>query len=275
MTARRPFTPAEDQYILQHYATMLLKDMAQHLGRDWKVVQQRCQILAHKGLLDRRERAYQRPWTQDEIDYLSDNWGLLPDKAVARHLKRTVTACIIAAQRHAKVSRKMAFWTAHNVAELFGVDDHAVIRWIGAGVLQGRKSSVRCGDGHYAWQVDDQAIQAFIRQYPYHYDRSRLERGSFWRKLAEQAWRRDPYLTADEAAAELGVAVWTVHRHLRRGWLRGVKTWEAGRSGGWRIARSELQNFRLKKEPITVSAALQAWYDRGKAELPEKRRATR
>ena len=266
MTARRLFSQAEDAYILAHYSTTTLVEMAWHLGRRYQTVQQRVEILIQRGLLDRQQRYYSRPWTPEEDDWLSDHWGTMSDAVVARHLRRSIDACKVRTVRAVKVCRKMAFWTARNVADLFGVDSHLVIKWIRAGCLRGRRSSVRCGDGNIMWAIADEAIQEFIGCYPWHYDRTRIERGSWWRKLADGVWAKDPWLTTDEAAAALGVNPETVRRHIRRGWLRSERTWEAGRSGGFRVPRSALTSFRLHQVPRMVSPALQAWYER--AERP-------
>ncbi len=264
----RRFTLEEDQAIVAGYSAMPLQDIATQLGRRAGSVVARAQTLVDKGLLDPTLRYHPRMWTEEEDDWLSDNWGLHPDEYVARHLHRSVVACTIRAKRVAGVSRKMAFWTARNVAELFGVDEHAITdRWIESGALKAEKSHVRCGDGYRVWRIDEEAVQAFIRQYPYHYDRQRIEPNTVYRQLAERVWQTDPWLTVNEAAAELGVHPQTVWRHIRRGWLQGKKTWEAGKWGGWRMPKSQLSGFRLRNPPITPSPALLAYYQRSKREI--------
>lgn len=265
MKAPQRYRPEEDAAICAAYSSKTLAAIAADLGRDYRSVAWRVRWLVEQGRLDPADRRCNRTWTQDEIDWLSDNWGLLPDAKVAAHLGRTITACIIAAKRKAEVNRKMSFYTARNVADVFGVDVHLVAKWIAAGCLKARKSPVRCGDGHIMWRIDDEAITAFVRKYPYHYERRRMEVGSWWRNLADKVWQADPWLTIPQAAKTLGVNPETVRRHIRRGWLVGVKTWEAGKSGGYRIAQSQLAHFRYHHEPVPASPALQAWYDRERA----------
>ncbi len=139
----------------------------------------------------------------------------------------------------------MAFWTAQDVARLFRVDGHAVTRWIRQGLFPRRRAPFKIGL-HSPWLITYKGLEGFIRWHPQHYDWRRMEAGPE-RNLARQVWEDDPYLRPDEATTRLGVHLETIRRHLRRGWLLGVKTWEAGRHGGWRICSSDLAVFRPRR----------------------------
>ncbi len=247
---RRSFTPADDAFLIAGYRTRLIRDLAADLGRRPDTVQSRIDALIRQGRLDRTQRLHHRPWTPEDLDFLADHWGLRPDRWVAARLKRSVNACKIKATRELGIARKDNFWTARNVARLFGVDVHLVTRWIAAGMLAGRKSPVRCGNGQRMWRVDERGILAFIHRHTPHYDRRRIERETLFRLEAERVWQADPWLTADEAAAALGVQPETVRRHLRRGWLPGLKILEAGAHGGWRVRHADLAGFR-PRQPTT------------------------
>lgn len=239
---RRPFTPDEDAFLIAHYPTTTLKDMAVHLDRGWTRIQQRINILIRRGHLERRQRCYNPPWTQTEIEYLADHWGLKPDAEVARKLGRTVDACKVYATRRLRLARSDNFYTSRQVARIFGVNSHVVIRWIEAGVLAGKPSPVACGSRH-RWRIDDPALQRFVKRFPYHYDRTRIERNSYWRNLAERVRAADPWLTVPEAAAIVGIHPHTLVRYLREGRLEAVKTWGAGNHGAYRIRRSVAEAF--------------------------------
>lgn len=238
-----PLTAAEIEYLREHYPVLTLRAMARHLGRRWQTVQYYADRLIRQGVLTRRQRAWNPPWTAEEDEYLADHWGLLPDATVARKLGRTVAACKIRATRRHSLARSQQFYTARTVARLFGVDDHVVKRWIRAGVLKARPSHVRAGGGGVMWRIDDLDLQAFVKRYPYHYDRQRIERGTWWRNLADRVWAQDPYLTLPEAAAQLGIHRHTLTRWCWEGRIAAVKTWSAGKSGGWRLAQSTVSAF--------------------------------
>lgn len=244
----RPFTPAEDAYLCAEYSRRMIRDMAAQLGRNVQVVQQRIDRLIAEGRLNRADRCYHRPWTPAEDEYLADWWGMQPDTEVARHLRRSVDACKIRATRQHGLARKHQFWTARDVARLFGVDDHLVIRWIRDGYLAARKSSVGCSSGAM-WEIQPEAIERFIKTHPWRYDPRRMEWGDYHRNLAERIHAADPWLSVAEAARLLDVSTACLVRHLERGWLTGERRYGAGGQGEWRIRRSVLATFRLRHPP--------------------------
>lgn len=246
----RAFTPEEDRLIIREYARRPLTAIAADLGRHWHSVQQRVNILIRDGQLRREQRFYQPRWTPEEDELLAEYWGKMSDTAVARKLGRTVVACTIRAKRHLGLARKDQFYTVRAVACIFGVDDHLVVRWIRADILTGRRSTVGAGGNAKAWRIEDQDIERFMRRYPWRYNRRRIEVGTYWRNLADRIYLAEPWLTVPEAARELGVGVETVRRHLRRSWLTGERVPEAGKHGGWRIARSTLANFQAKRPSV-------------------------
>ena len=182
-------------------------------------------------------------WTPEDDEILAAWWGVWPDAAVAARLGRTVNACKIRATRRLGLARKDQFYTARQVAKILGVDDHRVSRWIAEGVLCGHQSVVSAGSTRM-WAIDEPALVAFLRAYPWRYDRTRIEPGSYWRRIADAAYDRDPLLSVPEAAARLGVCEETVRRHLRNGWLQGVRSPLNGNTGTWLVWQSALAEFR-------------------------------
>lgn len=239
-------TPTDrDQFVIDNYSRMLLRDIAREFGVTPCAVQQRAVRLIREGRLNPSERRYNPPWTEEDDEYLADHWGNISDKAVARHLGRTVNACKIRATRQLHLSRCMQFLTSRAVAEIFSIDSHAVIEWIEKGWLQASRGPFRIGR-HRVWRIQERDLERFIQRYPQHYDRTRIERGTYWRNLADKAWAKDPWLTAEEAAAWVGVCTDTILRHCNRGWLAGEKVAGPANQGCWRIRQSELANFRRR-----------------------------
>ncbi|MBU6429761.1 MAG: hypothetical protein KGR26_12170, partial [Cyanobacteria bacterium REEB65] len=120
-TPRRPFTAAEDAYLVSRYATESFGALAEMLDRSYGSVQQRVYHLIGQGRIDPHSRHYQPAWTEDEEERLADLWGKLSDKRIATLLGRTVCACRLKAKRLG-INRKMNLWTAREVGRLFGVD---------------------------------------------------------------------------------------------------------------------------------------------------------
>ncbi len=184
-------------------------------------------------------------WRAHEEDLLREKLGIWPLPRLCRALGRTETAIRIKAKR-LKLNQRDNYWTSRMIAAEFRVDSHKVVdQWIASGLLKARRAPVTYGP-YRPWSVDPAELERFIRQHPEHYDWRRMEPGPY-RNMARAAWERDPVLNATEAARELGVNRATVHRHLRKGWLQGVRVREAGKYGGWRIRRSALASFCPRK----------------------------
>lgn len=127
-------------------------------------------------------------WTDEERDYLSLNYGLKTDTAIAKHLGRTVGAIRQYANSNMKLCRTDQFMTASDVARIFGVWVAQPCDWIKAGKLKATKSKVvKSGGG--AWVITEQNLLQFMKDYPTLYDPTRIDRFdySFWRKEAEKA----------------------------------------------------------------------------------------
>lgn len=206
--------------------------------------------------LDPGQRRYHRFWSAQDDELLMEKLGLVSDKALARLLGRSTTAIQVRIKRKG-ITRKMAFWTALQVADLFGVDSHVVTdRWIRDGMLKAGRAPFKIGR-YRPYKVDETAIVAFIRRHPQHYDR-RLINDPYFRRLAESAWRVDPILHIAEAADIIGVHPATLTRHCARGWLPATRTRMrgAGRHGRWTLRRSDLlTHFRLRRYSTLVKRA--------------------
>jgi transposase len=241
------WTAAEDHYLRTHYSTHTIKEMGRELGRSEQQVRTRINRLIAEGALTRRQRAYRPPWTEEEEEeLLGQLWGMMPDRAVARRLGRTVKACERRAQRNG-LARRHQFYTARAVADLFGVEHHTVLAWLAVGWLRGRPSVVGAGPRR-AWRIDDADLEAFVKDCGWAYDRRRIEAGTYWRNLADRVWARDPWLPTPAVAAALGVSVWTVRDWLAAGRMAGKKRFSpTGGRPRWMVRRSEVARVAAER----------------------------
>lgn len=61
-------------------------------------------------------------WSEVDLQYLIDNYGLISDEAICRHLGRTrFSLRMIIKHRHLHINKKMAFYTAREAAKQTGI----------------------------------------------------------------------------------------------------------------------------------------------------------
>ena len=71
-------------------------------------------------------------WTEFEIEYLRDHWGVSTLKSISRELNRTKTGVFIKAKRERLGASTKAdeYMTAHQIAKLLRVEPKTVVKWI-------------------------------------------------------------------------------------------------------------------------------------------------
>ena len=60
-------------------------------------------------------------WAEYELEYLSDNYGILPAEEIARRLCRTINALKIISFRKLKINQRSNIYTARAVATELGI----------------------------------------------------------------------------------------------------------------------------------------------------------
>lgn len=157
------------------------------------------------------------------------------------------------------VSRALTSWTALQVADLFGVNSKWLPpRWIKPGYLHAeRRAAGNSADPDavsHVYRITDADLEAFIRNYPWHYDPRSMQRGHRLTALAEMVYRQDPWLYDAEAARAFGVTKESIRVYRREGWLpnaRRMRTHNGKPNGFWRIPASDLRalGLRLAQNP--------------------------
>lgn len=238
----RPFTTSETSYILDHYSTETLAAMAVRLGRRVSSIQGRINTLVRNRALSRSCRFYQRPWTENDEDYLRDTWGRLTDTEIAAHLRRSRVAIQLKAKRLG-ITRLMAIWSGHDAARLFGADTKTILRWRRKHWLKARRAVFNRGL-HRCWDFNEDEIERFIREMPWAYDIHLMTSGEYLTNVAREIYKSDPYLTTDEAAQLVHVDPETIRRWCRRGLPFQQRAKLGTRAGPWQgiklIRRSDL-----------------------------------
>lgn len=152
------------------------------------------------------------------------------------------------------VSRALTYWSAVQVAALFGVASNWLpARWIKPGYLHAERRAGGSSDDpkavSHVYRITDADIEAFIRTQPWHYDHRSMQRGHRLTALAELVYRQDPWLYDSEAARAFGVVKETIRWYRRLGWLpnaQRMRTYNGKPNGFWRTPASDLRALGLR-----------------------------
>ena len=105
-----------------------------------------------------------RPWTEREIETLTEYITRLPVHQLAKELKRSVSAVTSKAQK-LKLSRRArdGHYTAQEISEILGVPSAQVLRWIQHGEIKAEPSREPKSNGAVVrWIVEEKVIRDFI-----------------------------------------------------------------------------------------------------------------
>jgi hypothetical protein len=190
-----------------------------------------------------------KAWTQQDLDWLSEHYGILSDVAICRHLGRSFNAIRLASKRILHINRKMNFYTAHEVARQLGLPDSKTVThcWLRHGYIKGKRSPVVCGTRRM-WMFTYEAIEKALYKRPWIAHEKDMPVGWF-RALVAMEKQRDPWYSVTEAAPLLGVADgYRVANYIRKGWLKGEFSYTGSNNRHW-VVRLSAINKMLKKDP--------------------------
>jgi hypothetical protein len=119
-----------------------------------------------------RSRAEYRPWTSEEEVYLSERIGTTSLGTIAKHLKRSLAAVTVRANRLHLSARLADGYNISTLCEVFGTDHRRVGSWIRRGLFG--KPHGHGGRGGEIWLAESDVIR-FIRKHPSEYDLGRVD----------------------------------------------------------------------------------------------------
>lgn len=114
----RNWTKEEDDILREHY---------QGENRDKLTVESLCFYIDRtpasiRGRIIKLKLHIPRPrWSPKDLEFLNDNYGILPAEKIAAKLGRSKNALKIISYRKLGINQRSNIYTARNVAELVGV----------------------------------------------------------------------------------------------------------------------------------------------------------
>lgn len=216
-----------------------------------------------------------KPWTPEDKEYLGDNYGKKPAKAIARHLGRSTNALKIAAYRKLNgLNQRSNIFTARAVAVTLGVRcSKTIIHWKKLGYIKGKRAPFAYG-ATLCWSFEYEDIIRCLKKRPWPVNLAKMEM-SYFRTIVKAEYERDPWYGCKEAAPFLGlVDINAVHRYIHRGWLQAFRRPLVGgnRTGSWGfVIRRSAIDAMLKNDPrparrryALIKTRRQAWLDEGR-----------
>lgn len=190
-------------------------------------------------------------WSQEEIEYLRKNAGLLDDEQIGQALGRTPNGVKVFRVRQGlkTLTRAGEAWlTANKVAAMFQATVHKITYWCRAGLMPSRVK-VHEPSGREYFLVSREALKRWCanpRHWVY-FD---------WRNLTDERIRRlcelraerwgDEWWTTNQVAEHHGVGVSDVMRLIKRGEIRSYRPEYS--LGGRNFGNTWRNHFVLKSE---------------------------
>jgi hypothetical protein len=190
-----------------------------------------------------------RPWTDKELEYLSDHYGTLPDDILAQRLDRTKAAIKRIITRRLKGLRRAgAFYTARVLASVLGYKDSKAVRlWIKHGWLKAMKGPPGAGPAQM-WNISEDDVVALLKEHPWLAVLKLMEE-HYFRSVVKEEWSRDPWYGPKQVAGRLGLRTsGPVLRYISKGWLKAEKQPGGPEHRGWVIRESAIREF-LNNDP--------------------------
>ena len=212
------WTPEKDAILRERYDSRpgVPLSIARSFGWPAWAIKRRAAVLG----LCRPPTTPPRPWTAAEVAYLEEHAGTRVVASMARRLGRPISATVLKLRRLGLSRLIREDYTLRSLAECFGVDHHAVDRWIRLGLLVG---DFRHGGAAPAYDRDarrftDANVLAFVKANPTAFELRRVD----------QTWFLDLMLDA------------TGPGHQSR--PTGLLNW-TNLMARWKVERSHIRSF--------------------------------
>lgn len=228
-----------DQFIIDSYSTLTAVKQAAQLELSYSWVMHRRGVLRKEGFLP-EVRAYKPIWTDEENEYLRQNYPFYNMNRMEKHLGRSYWGIRQHAQKLGLL-RVSEDYAALTLSGIFGCSCHTIIRLVKDGYLKG-KQTYKLG-AHRRWVFTEVDVVRFIRTYPWMLRMAAMQL-SYFRSVLKAEWEQNPWYNPAQAAKRLGCSLETVYKRLASGEIKGLRRISQTRSWRyWWIREKDLRRF--------------------------------
>lgn len=153
-----------------------------------------------------------KKWTQEEKDYVYDNWGDMSIRYIARTLGRSSTSIIRFAEREQLGGAVFndLFLSTVEASEIIGVDPKTIITWIDTKQLKARKKAIK---KRRVYQIDPTDFKDFLRDNQDKWKATNLQEGFFDDNQCE--WLINKKERDNNPIAIKSKSLWTIKEQLK------------------------------------------------------------
>ena len=140
-------------------------------GKDTHVIKEKALELLTTGS---KNNGYNRPWTEEETDYLKRWWGLEDDVTIGIYLKRSREGLRVRAKKLGICNKKI-YYTARECAGMLGITDSRFVSYIQKGYIKSRKAKTE----QFIHQIKHEELLEFMEKYQDKWDSRNLKVSPF------------------------------------------------------------------------------------------------
>ena len=158
------YTQDEKDIVVKAYHETPVKDIAMQIEHSYDSVCHLIRRLKKNGVICESKRGFKPHWTEEELTYLSDNWGLKPTKAIAKAMRRTV--CGVEGKAHRLRLRKVdSFYTYNLLSQEIGKSRMTLRKYHRNGWIKGKKALWVASFGVRPMMSFEEDIVKFLREH--------------------------------------------------------------------------------------------------------------
>ena len=133
------YTEEEKKYIIKMYHTTKVKDIAVHISHEYYSVAWLIRKLRKSGAIKKPKHDPFRIWSDNEVEYLQDYYGIKDPEKIASYLHRKPSAIITKAHK-LRIRQSDAFYNYYALAEELGRCRLTLRKYYEKGWLKGKKA---------------------------------------------------------------------------------------------------------------------------------------
>ena len=185
------YTASEISFIVDAYPKLSMREIALQVGRTYYSLQYFIRKLLAQGIISKTHRGYNREWSEWELEFLEDNWGLCNTAIIAKRLRRAVSAVEVRAHK-LRLRRLDSFYTYSLLSKELNRNRTSLRNYYDRGWIQGEKASWTYRYGEAPMMFMEEDIVKFLQEHCDLFNAREIP-NLYFRNIVRQAVQSEPY----------------------------------------------------------------------------------